>query len=226
MQLDVIQLSKVYRGGRGLLPARFAVDCGERVAIVGHNGAGKSTLLKLLANWIVPDSGQVLVDGIELRKREEVVRKIGFVPENPNLHEAFSVAYNLQVFARLFGIPDERVEATIDEFNLGDYRHDAVRTLSKGLKQRLSIGRSLLADPAVLLLDEPTNALDFEMTRDIHLLIRKINLQGKTILFASHRPEEIQSLATRMLVLHKGSIIFDGAPDVYFTASSYEELYA
>jgi ABC-type multidrug transport system ATPase subunit len=225
MQLEVLHLSKVYSGNRGLLPTSFSVDRGELIAIVGHNGAGKSTLLKLLASWLVPDSGQVTVEGTALRDRLALVRKIGFVPETPNLHDGFSVTYNLMIFARLFGVPISRVEETLQEFKLLPFCRSAVRTLSKGLKQRLSIGRSLLADPPILLLDEPTSALDFETTKDIYCLIRSIQSLGKTILFTSHRPEEIRSLATRILVLHKGSVVFDGAPDLYFQSSFYRTLY-
>lgn len=225
IHLELIHLTKVYPGGRGLLPAGFTVHPGELIAIVGHNGAGKSTLLKLLAGWLVPDSGEVTVEGIDIADRLPVVRKIGFVPETPNLHDSFSVEYNLMLFARLFRVPATRVEETLQEFKLLSFRRCAVRTLSKGLKQRLSIGRSLLADPPVLLLDEPTSALDFETTKDIYRLIRTIQSQGKTILFTSHRPEEIRSLATRILVLHEGAVVFDGCPDAYFKSTFYRTLY-
>ena len=225
MHLEIHRLSKVYPGNRGLLPTSFSVDRGELIAIVGHNGAGKSTLLKLLASWLVPDSGQVTVQGTALRDRLALVRKIGFVPETPNLHDAFSVDYNLALWARLFGAPASRVEDTLREFKLIAFRSSAVRTLSKGLKQRVSIGRSLIADPPVLLLDEPTASLDFETTKDIYRLIHRIHGLGKTVLFASHRPEEIKTLATRILVLHEGAVVFDGAPDAYFQSSFYQTLY-
>ncbi|MEI6166147.1 MAG: ABC transporter ATP-binding protein [bacterium] len=225
VHLEVRELSKVYPGNRGLLAASFSVAPGELIAVVGHNGAGKSTLLKLLASWLNPDSGQVTVQGADLRDRLAITRKIGFVPETPNLHDAFTVDYNLRLFARLFGVPGTRVEDTLREFKLLPFRHSAVRTLSKGLKQRVSIGRSLLADPPILLLDEPTSALDFEATKDIYRLILGIHAQGKTVLFTSHRPEEIKSLATRILVLHEGGVVFDGAPDTYFKSTYYQTLY-
>jgi ABC-type multidrug transport system ATPase subunit len=207
------------------LAASFNVAPGELIAVVGHNGAGKSTLLKLLAGWLNPDSGQVTVQGVDLRDRLEITRKIGFVPETPNLHDAFSVDYNLTLFARLFGVPSTRVDDTLQEFKLLPFRRSSVRTLSKGLKQRVSIGRSLLADPPILLLDEPTSALDFETTKDIYRLIHRIHTQGKTVLFTSHRPEEIKSLATRIIVLHEGGVVFDGAPDAYFKSAFYQTLY-
>lgn len=226
MLIEVHNLTKVYNGKRGLLQTSFEVEKGELIAIVGHNGAGKSTLLKMLASWIVPDSGEVLVDGINLKNRMALVRKIGFVPETPNLFDFFSVEYNFKLFARLFQIPFLRIEEILKEFNLLTYRHNKIQVLSKGLKQRVSIGRSLLADPPVLLFDEPTSGLDFEMTKEVYRLLKSTHASGKTILFTSHRPEEIKTLATRIMLLHQGSLVFDGPPQEYFQSKIYENLYA
>jgi ABC-2 type transport system ATP-binding protein len=226
MQLEVQHLSKVYKENRGLLDTGFDVERGELIAVVGHNGAGKSTLLKLLGGWLVPDSGEVRVDGIDLKNRRALVRKIGFVPETPNLFDFFSVEYNLRLFARLFHIRSSRIEETLKEFSLLPFRHSKAQELSKGLKQRVSIGRSLLADPPLLLFDEPTSGLDFDMTREIYLLLKSIHALGKTILFTSHRPEEIRTLATRIMVLHQGSLVFDGPPAEYFASHIHQNLYA
>lgn len=226
MLIEVRNLTKVYNEKRGLLPTSFEVEKEELIAIIGHNGAGKSTLLKMLASWLLPDSGEVLVDGINLKNRMALVRKVGFVPETPNLFDFFSVEYNFKLFARLFQIPFLRIEETLKEFNLLPYRHNKIQVLSKGLKQRVSIGRSLLADPPVLLFDEPTSGLDFEMTKEIYRLLKSTHASGKTILFTSHRPEEIKTLATRIILLHQGSLVFDGPPQEYFQSKIYENLYA
>jgi ABC-type multidrug transport system ATPase subunit len=225
MQLEVQNLSKLYAKDRGLLPSSFAVEKGELIAVVGHNGAGKSTLLKMLANWILPDSGHVTIAGIDLKNRTAVVKKVGFVPETPNLFDFFTVAYNLKLFAFLFQTPARRVDEVISEFNLVPFRKNKINQLSKGLKQRVNIGRALLANPPVLLLDEPTSALDFEMTKEVYRLLHRLHAAGKTILFTSHRPEEIKSLATRIMVLHKGSLVFDGSPPAYFQSEIHENLY-
>ncbi len=226
MQLDIQNLAKLYDQKRGLSPVSFQVAKGELIAIVGHNGAGKSTMLKMLANWILPDSGEVKVDGIDLRNRSEVVRKVGFIPETPNLFDFFSVEYNLKLFALLSQASLQRVEEILNEFNLLKFRKSKVQSLSKGLKQRVNIGRALLANPPLLLLDEPTSGLDFEMTREIYRLMATMHAAGKTILFTSHRPEEIKNLATRIMVLHQGSLIFDGSPQDYFKSDIHEKLYA
>jgi len=226
MQIAVHNLTKIYREKRGLLATSFKVQKGELIAVVGHNGAGKSTLLKMLASWLVPDGGAVLVEGTPLENRLALVRKIGFVPEAPNLFDFFSVEYNLKLFARLFKIPFERIEEALSEFNLLPFRSNKVEILSKGLKQRVSIARSLLADPPVILFDEPTSGLDFDMTKEIYRLLRGFHASGKTLLFTSHRPEEIKTLATRIMALHQGDLVFDGTPQDYFQSKIHENLYA
>jgi ABC-2 type transport system ATP-binding protein len=221
MQIEIHNLTKVYTENRGLLPVTLEVEKGELIAVIGHNGAGKSTLLKMLASWLLPDSGQVFVDGINLENRLDVVRKIGFVPETPNLFDFFSVEYNLTLFARLFHVPPRRIEEILQEFDLLPFRKNRVQVLSKGLQQRVSIGRSLLADPPLLLFDEPTSGLDFEMTKEIYRLLRDFHASGKTIVFTSHRPEEIKTLATRVIMLHQGQLVFDGSPQDYFQSDVY-----
>jgi len=225
MQLEVLDLSKRYAQNRGLLPTTFAVEKGELVAIVGHNGAGKSTLLKMLANCILPDSGHVMIDGLDLRQGTEVLKNIAYVSELPCLFNFFSVNYNLRLFARLNQIPSQRVTDTLEEFNLLAFRKTKVERLSKGLQQRVSIGRALLTDPPLLLFDEPTSGLDFEMTCEIYRLLKAKHVAGKTILFTTHRPEEIKNLATRIMVLHEGNVIFDGSPQAYFQSATHDRLY-
>ena len=202
------------------------VKQGELVAIVGHNGAGKSTLLKMLANWTPPDSGHATIDDIDLRNRVAVVEKVGFVPEVANLFDFFTVEYNLKLFALLFRIPMTRVDEVLKEFNLLPFRKNKIQELSKGLKQRVNICRALLSDPPVLLFDEPTSGLDFEMTKELYRLLKNIHDSGKIILFTSHRPEEIRNLATRIIVLHEGNLVFDGSPQQYFESEIHENLYA
>jgi len=225
MQIEINQLTKVYQEKRGLLPVNLEVEKGELIAVIGHNGAGKSTLLKMLASWLLPDNGQVLVDGINLRNRLAVVRKVGFVPETPNLFDFFSVEYNLKIFVRLFQVPFLRIEEIMKEFDLLPFRHNKIQVLSKGLRQRVSIGRALLADPPVLLFDEPTSGIDFEMTKEIYRMLKDFHISGKTIIFTSHRPEEIKTLATRVIVLHQGHLVFDGSPQKYFQSEIHEKLY-
>lgn len=225
MQIEIHNLTKLYAENRGLLPFSLKISKGELIAVIGHNGAGKSTLLKIMANWHRPDSGYVLVDGINIKDRSAVVKKVGFVPEVPNLFDFFSVEYNFKLFARLFQVPIIRIEEILKNLELLPYRNIRVQDLSKGLRQRASIGRTLLAEPPVLLFDEPTSGLDFEMTKEMYKMIREFHAAGKTIMFTSHRPEEIRTLATRVLMLHQGNLVFDGSPERYFQSEIHEQLY-
>lgn len=225
MQIEIHNLTKVYNENRGLLPVSIEVEKGELIALIGHNGAGKSTLLKMVASLLIPDSGTVFIDGINITNRLAVVRKIGFVPENPNLFDFFSVEYNLKIFARLFQVPFVRIDEILKEFDLLPFRNNRIQVLSKGLRQRVSIARALLADPPVLLFDEPTAGLDFEMTKEVYRLLKDFHALGKTIIFTSHRPEEIKTLATRIIVLHQGYSVFDGSPPNYFQSEIHEKLY-
>ena len=225
MQINVYDITKEYQKTRGVFSVSFTAEKGECIAIVGHNGAGKSTLLKILSGWIIPDRGLASVDGASISNRQALVKNVGFVPETPNLFESFSVEYNFRLFARLFNIPFTRVSEVLKEFNLLPFRRSKVQTLSKGLKQRVSIGRSLLPDPPVILLDEPTSGLDFEMTKEVYQLLKNSNSSGKTILFTTHRPEEIRTLASRIIVLHQGKTVFDGLPGQYFESKVHQELY-
>ncbi len=226
MHLEIQGLTKLYKHERGLLPTSFGVASGDLVAVVGPNGAGKSTLLKMLADWVLPDAGRAVLDGVDLRNRPALGAKVGFIPEEPNLFENFSVEYNLRLFAALFRLPAARAAEILRDFELLPFRGHLVRELSKGLKQRVSIGRALLADPPVLLFDEPTSGLDFEMTREIHRWLHDMHAAGKTILFASHRPDEIKDLATRVLVLHEGRLVFDGPAQEYFGSGVRQDVYA
>jgi ABC-2 type transport system ATP-binding protein len=225
VHIDVRRLTKTYGGGRGLLPTTLTISKGECVAVVGHNGAGKSTLLKTLASWLVPDDGDVLIDAVPITDRPSLVGKLGFVPEVPNLFESFSVEHNLRLFAGLFSLPGRRVEEILQEFSLEPFRRSKVQALSKGLRQRVSLGRTLLPDPSILLFDEPTSGLDFEATKEMYRRVRDLHVGGKTVLFSSHRPEEVKALATRIVVLHGGQVMFDGDPERYFSSKAHEDLY-
>jgi ABC-2 type transport system ATP-binding protein len=216
MHLAVRSLSKLFGQNKGLFPVSFDVNGGEIVAVVGHNGAGKSTLLKMLAGWIRPDAGQMTFNGTALQNKKILGNSIGFVPEVPNLFEVFSVEYNLKFFAVLFGTPFARVDEILKEFDLMAFKGSKVRTLSKGLRQRVNIGRSLIGNPECLLFDEPTSGLDVDTASEVYRLMNQMHKKGKTILFTTHRPEEVKNLATRILAIDKGNLIFDGSTEDYF----------
>lgn len=224
MLLEIQNLSKVYDKNKGLKSTSFRVNGNELVAIVGHNGAGKSTLLKMIGQWCIPDHGRIMINNSDVKAQKLVLNKVCFIPEVPNLYDFFSVDYNLKLFASLFGQPQDRVEVVLEQLQLIAFRKHKVQSLSKGLKQRVSIGRSLISDPQIILLDEPTSGLDFETTKDVYKIMRTLHRNGKTILFTTHQPEEVSDLATRILALHQGQLVFDGTPENYFLSSVRDQI--
>lgn len=224
MDLEIQNLSKAYKHNKGLRPTSFRIQDNELVAIVGHNGAGKSTLMKTIGQWIIPDQGLILINGHDLKEKKHLSNKLSFVPEVPHLYDLFSVDYNLKLFSFLFNQSKIRVDQVLDQLQLQPYRTHKVRSLSKGLKQRVNIARALISDPDLLLLDEPTSGLDFEMTREVYKILQSMHKNGKTIIFSTHQPEEIKSMVTRILALHRGEIVFDGPPDDYFSSEVYKQI--
>ncbi len=200
--------------------ARVAVDdvsidlaAGEILALLGPNGAGKTTTLRMLAGLIEPSSGVVRLDGspIERHTLARLRARIGFLTESPGLWDRLTVRDNLLTYARLNGLaaPERAVAATLDRFAIGMRATDKTAQLSKGLKQRVALARTLLHDPDILLLDEPTSGLDPESARDVRELIVQLRDHGKAVLLSTHNLDEVDRLATRVAVLRTQLVAAD-----------------
>jgi ABC-2 type transport system ATP-binding protein len=199
---------------------RLAVDAvsfelapGEIFALLGPNGAGKTTTLRMLAGLIEPSSGRVRL-GSETLSRQNAPRlrgRIGFLTETPGLWERLTVRRNLLVYARLYGLarPAEVVDEALDTFNLRDRASQAAAELSKGLKQRVALARTLLHRPDVVLLDEPTAGLDPESARDVRDLILRLQTEGRAILLSTHNLDEVERVATRVAVIRARLVAVD-----------------
>ena len=191
----------------------FEVAPGEIFALLGPNGAGKTTTLRMLAGLIAPTSGTVRVGGEELthRNASRLRGRIGFLTEAPGLWDRLPVRRNLEVYARLHGLPD--AERVVDEalatFELTARAADPAAQLSKGLKQRVALARTLLHRPAVVLLDEPTSGLDPEASREVRELILRLRDQGRAILVSTHNLDEVERIADRVAVLRRQLVASD-----------------
>jgi ABC-type multidrug transport system ATPase subunit len=204
--LSVTAVTKRYGRTRALDAVSFAVAPGEAVALWGPNGAGKTTLLKALLGLIAVD-GRLEVAGVDVRRAGKLARRhIGYVPQEAVYYD-WSVAATLDFYARLKQVDRARIPALLARLGLSEHANKPVPALSGGLKQRLALAIALLADPPVLLLDEPTASLDAQGRRDYLALLAGLHHEGKTIVFASHRPEEIQALADRVLLLERGRLV-------------------
>jgi ABC-2 type transport system ATP-binding protein len=199
--------------------ARLAVDGvsfelapGEIFALVGPNGAGKTTTLRMLAGLISPSSGAVRLAGKPMNTSSSALRAgIGFLTEAPGLWDRLTVRQNLRVYATLHGLrdPGGAVEKALDLFGITGRGNDPSAVLSKGLRQRVSLARTLLHDPPVVLLDEPTSGLDPESARDVRELILRLQSERRAVLISTHNLDEVDRLAARVALLNTHIVALD-----------------
>jgi heme exporter protein A len=188
----------------------FQVADGEFVAIVGPNGAGKTTLLRILSSLSRPTLGEITVAGYKLPSQAAKVRqRMGVVSHLPLLYEDLTARENLVFYGRMYDIPDPtvRVNQVLELVGLSNRARDLVRTFSRGMQQRLAIGRAVLHDPEVLLLDEPHTGLDQDACNMLDKVLRDVAIQGRTVVMTSHDFVRVQNLANRFDVLSRGKII-------------------
>jgi len=196
----------------------FHVPKGEIFGFIGPNGAGKTTTLRMMATLLEPDDGRVLVDGVDVVDHPgEVRRRLGFMPDSFGVYERVTVQEYLDFFAAAHGIDlDARkrtVEAVMELTDLGPLRERLVAQMSKGMKQRLAIARTLLHDPTVLILDEPANGLDPRARIEMRDLIDELQRLGKTIVLSSHILTELSDMCTSVAILERGRLLAAGSVD-------------
>ncbi|HEY8888522.1 MAG TPA: ATP-binding cassette domain-containing protein [Gallionella sp.] len=195
----------------------LSIPRGECFGLLGPNGAGKTTTLRLMLGLISPDSGelQLLDHAVPQQARAARVR-VGVVPQIDNLDPDFTVAENLLVYGRYFGMSDAAINARMPELlefaNLTHKRDAKVPTLSGGMKRRLTLARALVNDPEVIFLDEPTTGLDPQARHLIWQRLRELTARGKTLLLTTHFMDEAERLCHRLAVMDNGRIISTGSP--------------
>jgi len=202
-QINVTRVSKAYKKLLVLQDVSFDAYPGEALALWGANGAGKTTLLKAILG-LIDVKGQILVDGCDVRRQGKLARSyIGYVPQEFVFYD-MRANETMEFYARLKRIGEARIPLLLEQLGLAGHAEKAVSALSGGLRQRLALAVALLADPPILVLDEPMANLDTRLRREYLGLLLGLRKQGKTILFASHRFEEVSYLANRALVLEIG----------------------
>jgi ABC-2 type transport system ATP-binding protein len=204
--LVVRGLTKHFGGRTAFSDVSFEVDYGEVFGFLGPNGAGKTTTVRTLGTLIEPTSGSAIVAGIPLSTENsvEIRQRISIMPEAPGLYLRLTVTENLEYFAGLYGLrsPGSRIHEALEAVNLVDRANDLCGGLSKGLRQRVGLARTLLSDPKVMFLDEPTSGLDPVAALEVHNLIIGLRGRGVTIFLTTHRLDEAEKLCDRVAILN------------------------
>jgi heme exporter protein A len=225
--IEVRSLVKTFGLKPVLRGLNLHLEPGEFVALLGPNGAGKTTLLRILASLARPSMGEVRLAGHRLPGEAAAVRRIlGVVSHQPLLYGDLTAEENLRFYARLYSLPDAkvRIDEILEMVGLDRRRRDRVREYSRGMQQRLAIGRAVLHDPQILLFDEPHTGLDQEASAMLDGVLRQVAGRGRTVLMTSHDLLRASELATRIDILsggvigrslHRGQAEWDDLPALY-----------
>ena len=210
--IQVEGLGKTYGDFPAVVGSTFDVDRGEIFGIVGPNGAGKTTTLKMIAGLVDPSAGSATVAGFDASD-PEMRRSLGFLPEESPLYEDMTARSYLDFFADLYDVPadaaTERIEGTLDRLEL-DHRDRRLGDVSKGMKRKVAIARSLVNDPDVLIYDEPASGLDPLTTNYVLEFVRELRDAGKTVLFSAHNLYHVESVCDRVAIMNRGEIVARG----------------
>jgi ABC-2 type transport system ATP-binding protein len=224
--LTVNGITKRYKRVTALDDVSLAVPEGAVQGILGPNGSGKTTLLGIVTGVIRPSAGtfRFLDDD---KPPREARKEAGVLLETPNFYPYLSARHNLEIAARVKGKALDDIPRVLKTVGLLARQHDAFKTYSLGMKQRLAIASALLGNPRVVILDEPTNGLDPEGIAEIRRVIKRLAVEGKTIILASHLLDEVEKVCTRVAILARGRLLADGdIGDVLSSGTSALELAA
>jgi len=215
--LSARNLRKSYGGQVVVDGLELSIRRGECFGLLGPNGAGKTTTLRLLLGLITPDTGELKVLDYAVPQQARSARlHAGVVPQMDNLDPDFTVAENLLVYGRYFGMSDAEIEARMPELlefaSLTHKRDAKIAALSGGMKRRLTLARALVNDPEILFLDEPTTGLDPQARHLIWQRLRELTARGKTLVLTTHFMDEAERLCHRLAVMDNGCVITQGAP--------------
>ena len=212
--ISVSHLSKQFSDTHAVTDLSFTVQQADVYGFLGQNGAGKSTTIRMLLTLIRPSAGEIELFGMNLRThRKEILRQVGAVIERPDLYKYLSAYENLLLFAKMSGLRVQRKQLMdqLEMVGLAERAGSKVRTYSQGMKQRLGIAIALIHNPQLVILDEPVNGLDPQGIADMRNLIMHLSRHlKKTVLVSSHLLNEMEQIATRMLIIHKGKKVIEG----------------
>jgi sodium transport system ATP-binding protein len=216
--IEVRNLHKAFGAVQAVDGVSFTARDGEITGLLGPNGAGKTTTLRMLYTLMRPDSGQVLVDGMDAARDPVAVRRVlGVLPDARGLYKRLTARENIEYFARLHGIAGATLHARRDALSealeMRDILDRRTEGFSQGQRVKTAIARALVHDPKNIILDEPTNGLDVMSTRGLRRFIRHLKDEGRCVLFSSHIMQEVAALCDRIVVIARGRVVADETPD-------------
>ena len=207
-------LVKYYGDFPALDGVTFDLDDARILGVIGHNGAGKTTLLKIMAGLITPTSGSLEIDGIDvIRRSRDLKRNLGYLPEESRLYETMTTDAYLAFFGEIYGMSRAAVRARRDDLLAGlalEPDTKKIGELSKGMKRKVAIARSLMHDPDLLIYDEPTSGLDPMTSRSVLEYVKGLRGQGKTVIFSAHNLFQVEEACDRVLILRRGRVVTGG----------------
>ncbi len=209
--ISVSNLCKSFGRRKALDGVSFELKKGEFLSLFGPNGAGKTTLIKILSTLLLPSSGTITIDGVDLRKEPLKVReKIGLISHNSFLYGDLSAYENLLFYGRMYNVSnlEEKISEVLEKVELTHRKFDLVRVFSRGMLQRLAIARALLSKPQILLLDEPHSGLDPHATEIFDTILKDLKEKGHTLIMSTHNLSRGLNLATSVVILSEGKIVF------------------
>ena len=211
-------LTKDFDGFRAVDRVNLKVESGEVLALLGPNGAGKTTTVRMLTTVLKPTEGSAWVAGFEVREQQQKVREaVGVLTEDHGLYDRMHLEEYLDFFGQLYGMKAgkrrERITKLYTDFGLENDLNRRIGEFSKGMRQKLSLARTLLHSPSVLLLDEPTSAMDPESARMVHQAILNLRTENRAIIICTHNLAEAEILADKIAIIRRGKLIAQGTPE-------------
>ncbi len=214
--IEAVGLSKFYGPFAAVKDVTFAVSEGEVVAFLGPNGAGKSTTMKLLTGYLSPSAGAARIAGHDMQEdRLSGSARLGYLPENGPLYPDMTPFSLLEFFCEARGMSraekQRRIDSVVELCAVGSVIHKPISKLSKGYRQRVGMAQSLLHEPDVLILDEPTVGLDPNQIREVRRTMERLRDMKKTVLLSTHILQEVEAMASRVILIDEGKVKYDGA---------------
>ncbi len=202
-------LSKVYGTKVVLRKVNLNIEKGEFLLLAGHNGAGKSTLISLLANRLKPTKGEILYNEKPLKSwGNDYYNHVGFLGDATNLYPQLTVYRNLTLVAKIYGLPQSRVDDVLEEFSLEVHKGKKLTELSKGLKQRVNFARAIMHNPKIIMADEPFSGIDITFTKTMVDMLEGWKNMGRTIILATHTFDHIWHLPHRVAIIKDASLVY------------------